>query len=1471
MQTYIDVQRRFRDLTKAELEDSDFLASLDDTGLGSSVGWAEILTSSRVILLAEAGSGKTAEMREQARRLVSEGKAAFFVPLEALDAEPLTDLLLSEESRRLLGWKEDGQAPAWFFLDAVDELKLIDGKLDRALRRFAKAIESHTDRARVIISCRPNDWRPELDMATVLANLPLPEKQETSDLLPDEAFLNALHKEGRAAPDELDAELDDETTIVAEGIRAIVLLPMSARQIKEFARQAGIEDAEAFLSEISRRDAWTFARRPLDLSELIIWWSNAGRLGTRAEQHQANIILKLRDDPDRPDRGLLTETEARQGAQRLALALALTKTRTIRSPDQVLAIRRDEGALDPTDVLPDWTESKRQSLLRRALFDPATYGRIRFHHRSVQEYLAAQYLRELREKGMSTKALFRLLFADMYGEQVIIPSMRPIAAWIALWEDGVRKEITRREPEVLLTLGDPESLTVSARAEILRSFVNLYGKGGWRGLHIPTDEVRRLSHPDLAPTVRDLWGDGLHNTETRDLLIEVIMQGSLTSCADLAKFAAFDATWTDHQRAVAIRALISFAEDHVVQEITSALLKDRTVWPNGLVSEIAPDLFPRFTSVDELISLMEIIPEPKGIHSGFAWSARRIAEDLNPGSEIARNLRDSLASLIWKGRHKNRSFHNVSGRFDYLTPALATLLERQLPCVTLKDDAFIRACVVASRFGRNESSTHKVFGRLRCVLRENRACREKIFWAEMAIMDEVSPSENSWHRLYNAEHESLIGAIELEDAQWLEAALAEESRKDRHPVALHALLNNWNRRGRPQGEVDHLLFFVRQNTELEEIWAERTAQPQHIDDYARMEEERAKRRSEDDAKEAQRLDNWRAWRQDLVTDTAAAFSAEKVAATTANLYVWLTACAKSNNKYNVWSRSALSNAFGSEIAEKASDVFRAHWRAHPPTLWSMRAHDARDSMLYGWLYGLCGVAAEADRQGWAKDLSEQEARIAVAYSTLELNGFAPFISDLIIFCPADTEAVLAAELDEQIKVGDSHSYLPLLHDVSYGSLALRSLLAPRVLKTFRALATSLSTEVSGHWTLHVAYMLRILAVLTEPADRSAAADACLEGYQVDPDRPLGLVLLRGLFQFDPERGAQALGESLRSGDQSLKRLGAINAFAALFGGHSDVDLEAEGYSIQPRVLGDLIRLAYAYVRTEDDRHHEGVYTPGTRDEAERARNYLLSKLIEMRGPEARDVILELANEPDFAHFPDRLRLLARQRAAKDAEFPAYRADAVVALERRHEAPPSDRDGLFYLMIDRLDDLAHEISHHDFTDRRTLGAISEEEEMQRTLALRIDAKANGAYTVTREDEAADKKRTDIRLSAVRGDQKAVIEIKLADERWSLTDLEWALQHQLLGQYLRHANCRAGCLLLTYNGQKTYWEHPETHERLGFGAMVSYLNDKAHALETDNIHKIRLSVIGLDLTDPVLVPAHRKSRKSKAVKSGGTEEG
>jgi hypothetical protein len=400
-------------------------------------------------------------------------------------------------------------------------------------------------------------------------------------------------------------------------------------------------------------------------------------------------------------------------------------------------------------------------------------------------------------------------------------------------------------------------------------------------------------------------------------------------------------------------------------------------------------------------------------------------------------------------------------------------------------------------------------------------------------------------------------------------------------------------------------------------------------------------------------------------------------------------------------------------------------------------------------------------------------------------------------------------------------------------------------------------EVAGrHWTNHLEQIVRILDETSEGQDRVVIATECKRRFAGAPTDPLGLAWLRGLFRFDPESGAQVLEDGLMTVDERDRATLATKAFAVFFGDHMGTLPEIGDPSHRASTLGKLVRCAYKYVRHEDDKVHKSFYKPDTRDHAERARMFLLSALQETPGPGAYQVLLELFADPLFAHFSDRLELSARHRAAKDAEFAALTADDLKTLENRHELPPHDRAGLFALMVDRLDDLAHDIAYDDFTDRRTLRGITDEAEMQRTLARRLRDSSRGAYVVKREPKVADLKRTDIVLTTVRREQSAAIEVKIVDNGWALTDLERALRNQLVGQYLRHDSCKAGCLLLTYNGTKHYWEHETPGARLRFDEVVYRLNQIAKAIEAQEEHGVVLTVCGLDLTDPVLAPAHRR---------------
>ena len=1461
MPSFIDVQRRFHDLTEEDLEETESLLAWSEYDFGPAVGWSDLLEDDRVVLLAEAGAGKTMEMAEQAKRLVGEGRFAFFVPLESLDRQPIADLLSVADEERFDTWKTNGRETAWFFLDAVDELKLTDGKLARALHRLSKAIDGHGHRARIIISSRPGDWRSQLDLTTVRAKLPVPTRTpETASRPPDEVFLEALRRESRKTSGD---HREEEASSKQGTVRTVAMLPMSDRQITLFAERSGVGDAPEFLSEVARRKAWSFARRPLDLAELIEIWRSEGRLGTRARQHEANVTAKLKDGPDRPDRDVLPDTQARGGAERLALALALTRTRTIRAPEQALDIHRADGVLDAARILPDWTEAERQALLRRALFDPATYGRVRFHHRSVQEYLAARRLRALREGGMSVKALLRLLFAERYGVEVVLPSMRAIAAWLALWDDAMRKELTNREPEALLSLGDPETLDLAARGDLVRAFAAAYGHGNWRGLNIPIDEVRRLAHPELAPVVRECWGTGPANEDVRELLIEMIWQGRIEACADLARSVAFDTTLHPAHRVIAVRALVACVGDDSVREVADFVLAHPDSWPAEVVHGIAADLFPRIITAGELVTLMERTPEPRQTVGGFAWVTKRIVEAVEPQSEPAVALRDEMATLVWRGRSKTSDAHHFHGKFDHLAPALAKLCDRQLSdAPDASDPKLLRACVIASRFGGRELSGPEAIGKLRAHFAANAERRRDAFWAELTFMDEAVPADDDRWRFHDALHESLVGALVDADRPWLEAALADKNRPVRRAVALHALIGDWFQRGRVASEIDGFRARLKDDPTLGRALEEHTRPPERSEELERMERDRRRRQRVRERKEEDRLASWRKWRDELLADPPDAFSAENLERTISNLCSWLLAANQSRSHRNPWDKDALTRALGPDVAERAEGALRARWRATPPVLWSDRLAAERNTIRGDWILGLSVISAEASTPGWTDSLSPDEARVAAAYATVELDGFAPFLTDLARSHPAEVSELMGGEVSAEIGVGDDHDHLPVLQHLTHAESGLKQLLLPRLLDELKSWPSYFTDETGLRWVHHLDQVLRILDETSTEADRAAIAQECANRYETDPTGVLALGWLRGLFRFDAVRGTQAMAAGFADRNDPATRARAIDTFAALFG-ETDSSMPAFE-TIDPArrgdVLGQLVQLAHAFIRPEDDQVHEGVYTPDARDKAEDARRFLLSKLLDTPGPETHRIILDLADEDDFAHFRNRLRLLARQRAATDAEFPAFTPEDVRVLDERLEAPPRGRDGLFAVMMDRLDDLAHDLAHHDFSDRRTVLSITEEREMQRTLALRIEAKANGTFTVAREEEVADGRRTDIRLSAIDGGHRAVVEVKLAD-KWSWADLERGLSDQLAGRYLRHSTCKAGCLLLTYHGGKHFWVHPKTGARIGFSEVVALLRDRARAIEEETSHEVRIAVFGLDLAAPRLTSAHRGTQRSE----------
>jgi hypothetical protein len=454
----VSLDRRFWEWSQGDPPDPDVIARLyRPTDL---LSWEDISARRRVVVLAEAGSGKTEEMREQTRLRVADGQFAFFATVEDVGEDGLEGALRAIERPRLAEWRASDQK-AWFFVDSIDEAKLGRVRLDRALRRIADGIAGGERRAHLVLSCRLLDWEFRSDLDRLNSELPIPSDPNLpSPPSADEVLVQALRHE---KPKEEKRE--------AEQPLVVLMVALDEARLRRFASEKGVTDVTAFLDQIQLANLWRFARRPLDLDWLVQFWKEHGRLGALTEILESSLRSRVGETKnDRARDDTLDATRAFQGLERVGAALVFGRKATIAIPDSELLRVEDERPLDINEVLPDWPAQDRSHLWSRPVFDPATFGRVRLHNDNegtVRGYLAARWLHRLRAKNLSHRELFNLLFATTYGIDLIKPSIRETATWLSLWDEEVGREVAQREPALLLSAGDPASLPLALRSAVI--------------------------------------------------------------------------------------------------------------------------------------------------------------------------------------------------------------------------------------------------------------------------------------------------------------------------------------------------------------------------------------------------------------------------------------------------------------------------------------------------------------------------------------------------------------------------------------------------------------------------------------------------------------------------------------------------------------------------------------------------------------------------------------------------------------------------------------------------------------------------------------------------------------------------------------------------------------------------------------------------------------------------------------------
>jgi hypothetical protein len=312
---FVELNRSFVPLRKDQ-EPSLDLGRIWGRKIGGWLDWSDLLKLRRVVLLAEALSGKSEEFRNQSKCLNTQDKTAFYLRIEELADQGFGAALDADAARKFDSWcaaVEDG----WFFLDSIDEARLNRKSFESALKRFARELDTALERAHVFISCRVTDWKGPEDRTTIEQWLPAWESAlSTSGPDDDSALLDPIFNKNSKA-----TRISSATEKKPHELLVVQLVPLSSDQYRSLATTSGVTDLEAFVSGIRRNGLDDFAERPGDLLDLAAYWKDNRQFGAFAEMIEHSITRKLKErDTHRPDNETLSLADAREGAARLAAA-----------------------------------------------------------------------------------------------------------------------------------------------------------------------------------------------------------------------------------------------------------------------------------------------------------------------------------------------------------------------------------------------------------------------------------------------------------------------------------------------------------------------------------------------------------------------------------------------------------------------------------------------------------------------------------------------------------------------------------------------------------------------------------------------------------------------------------------------------------------------------------------------------------------------------------------------------------------------------------------------------------------------------------------------------------------------------------------------------------------------------------------------------------------------------------------------
>lgn len=1423
----IALGRQFIELSTKDVEQTDIDAMIS-WGHPTLPTWHDLLQHHRIVLLSSAGSGKSWEIAQQCYNLRESGKNAYYIRLEDL-AEGFDDSVFEQGEAHTLENAITRGEEIWLFLDSIDEARLGGPRaFERALKHLKPILKDHLQNTHLILTSRIGAWRPTDDAMRLERLFPF-EGREQSDGGGD-----------------------------LSNIKYYTLRPLTVDQMRLYAQGKKVENADAMIAEIVRTQMADLAGRPKDLDDIISFWETHKRLGSRLEMIEANIKRKLIEhDLDRSERDTLTPDQALNGVMKLAAATSLTQQAKIIVPDQGI----EKSGFASNAVLHDWSVQNCATLIGRPIFEPETYGFVRFDHRDSKEFLAAKWFLHLIDLGQRRRVV-SLFFKTQYGLEIVVPSLRPILPWIALFDAPVRMRIIQDWPEILLEGGDPASLPMEDRKALLTHYCAKLAESSLPRMSFDQSALQRLISPDMTELIRSLASDHTGHEWVERLLLRSIEIGMLSDLADLAIEMACTPEQSQYTRQSAMRAVHAVASEDKIASTALVIARDPSLTDRRALAQFIESFDPNHIPVQIFVGLIANVYPPKN-HTTDGLNRALQAYISKCSLDAIQIIVEASAGHLNRKPFIEKRYFEVSKinawMLNFAIPACERLVDARHYAAFSDSALRIMSLVNVSRDYEIRDAKTNLGETIPAWSELNTA----LFWYDVADARSARQKKDGsrlteWWlaRIYG--HQWQFGEDSLNlTIGWV----TERKLQDDKLVALSLAFTLYCQASRPKDARRRLWKAVDGNEELSRALKQFLSPPRKTEEEKRSQRSHAQWERRYKARQTKTQTHHEDWKNALPNQLAQIRNEiqpgeGKIWSAQSYLFERMREKRDDTDRWSQSNWRDLIEEYGEDVAQAMRDGLRDTWRRYRPGLISEDQKEAH-STPHEEIMGLSGLEIEAaEVSDWPSTLSEDEALRASRYLMSELNGFPTWFKAFAGSFPEITLARIAAEIEWEFFISTSEQAPHyVLSDITHHAPWYGDQIAMHLFNLLN----------SGN-PKHVETLERALSILLRndtisDQDVAELASTSINTKQLDNEqKPLWYA---AWVTVDPETAIAHLTDAL-SGFELRKNHNpsddpqensakdfVISFINALNGTRRGRVLGIREKHLTAPHLKNLHLLMHQYVRKEDDIDRSGgsVYSPTSRDDAQDARGLLYNALCDISGKEAFDALVDIAELAEDENEKAWRYGSAYARARADADNP-WAIGKINEFETALEMTPTVPRELFDIAVNRLLDLKHDYEDGDFSPATVVIRTQLEEELRNYLAAELQRLAQGRYSISQEDEMPNEQRTDIRFihASVRG--MVPVELKIAD-KWSGHKLFEKLRLQLCCDYLRDLDNENGIYLLVNRGvEREKWKLPD-QKLANFESLIEALQAYAAQLTTTDqeIRKMgvsNLQVIGIDLT-------------------------